>query len=217
MRSFFLYHRGFSQALRTLGWAFLLSALGLVVGCQSGSPGTTTNATGTTTRPSGAQTEFVDNLRNGDMVEVTFSGNPTAPEDVEERIKEGKINLPLIGEVEAAGKTAGQLQADIQGKYVPQYFRRLTVTIRTENRVFFVDGEVRRPDRYVYTGELTVLKAIAAAGGFTDFAAKGRIELIRGQSKFRIDGNKAKDRPELDLVVIPGDRVVVPRRSPFGS
>lgn len=79
-----------------------------------------------------------------------------------------------MGSIQAAGKTAGQLQRELQEAYVPKLYRRLTVTVLTENRVFFVDGEVRQPGRLVYTGELTVLKAVASAGGFTDFAARTR-------------------------------------------
>lgn len=166
----------------------------------------------------GARPVFVDTLRPGDLVSITFAGNPTPPSDHEERIKEdGTINLQFLGPVQAAEKTAGQLQKEIQDLYVPRLFRRLTVTVKTENRVFFVDGEVKQPGRLVYAGELTVLKAIASAGGFTDFAARGRIELVRsGGESFVIDARDAKDDPRLDLPVIPGDRIFVPRRSPFG-
>jgi protein involved in polysaccharide export with SLBB domain len=75
-----------------------------------------------------------------------FTGNPTPPTDQDERIKEdGMINLQFIGAVQAAGKTSGQLQKEIQDAYVPRLFQRLTVTVRTEERMFFVDGEVRSP------------------------------------------------------------------------
>jgi polysaccharide export outer membrane protein len=166
-----------------------------------------------------ARPVYVDTLRSGDQVTIAFSGNPQAPSDQEERIKEdGTINLQMLGPVQAAGKTAGQLQKEIQELYVPKFFRRLTITVKTENRVFFVDGEVRQPGRLVYTGEISVLKAIASAGGFTDFAARGRIELVRASGEsFVVDARDAKKNPRLDLPVIPGDRIFVPRRSPFGG
>lgn len=166
-----------------------------------------------------APAEFSDKLRKEDLVDIKFSNNPTPPQDVAERIKEdGMINLPLIGAVQAEGKTAGQLQKEIQERYVPQYFRRLTVTIRTENRVFYVDGEVVRPDRYAYSGEITLLQAIASAGGFTDFASRRRVELVRSTGeKMVIDGVKAKDNVNLDVPILPGDRINVPRRSLFGK
>jgi len=201
----------------------VLGTLGLVVlaswmaGCASDKGGGAAAAAGggATPRP----VPFVDELRIGDLVKVVFSGNPTPPMDQEERIKEdGTINLQFVGSVQAAGKTAGQLQREVQDAFVPKLYRRLTVTVLTENRVFFVDGEVRQPGRLVYTGELTVLKAVASAGGFTDFAARNRIELVRTTGeKFIINARKAKDQPRLDLPVIPGDRIFVPRRSPFGK
>jgi protein involved in polysaccharide export with SLBB domain len=123
----------------------------------------------------------------------------------------------LIGNLPAEGKTPGQLQKEIQEAYVPKFFLRLTVTVRTERRVFYVDGEVRRPDRFVYEGEITLLQAIAAAQGFTDFAARGRVELVRNTGEqLVIDARKAKNDTKLDVPVVPGDRIFVPRRSPFG-
>jgi len=159
-----------------------------------------------------------DALRKGDLVQIVFSGIPTPPADVDERIKEdGTINLQLIGNLPAEGKTPGQLQKEIQDAYVPKYFVRLTVTVKTERRVFYVDGEVRRPDRFVYEGEISLLQAIAAAQGFTDFAARGRVELVRNTGEqLVIDARKAKDNPTLDVPIVPGDRIFVPRRSPFG-
>jgi len=206
----------FLARMRTsLASVVALSLAVLLSGCGGG--GGTTQSPARAGSP-GQQPAYVDELRQGDMVEVRFSGTPQPPSDTSERIKDdGTINLPLIGSVVAEGKTDAQLQNEIQEKYVPHYFRRLTVVVRSENRVFFVDGEVRRPDRYVYTGEITVMKAVAAAGGFTDFAARRRIELVRSTGeKFIVDASDIKDRPELDLPVIPGDRIYVPRRSPFG-
>lgn len=160
----------------------------------------------------------VHSLRKEDLVEVKFSGNPTPPADSSERIKEdGTISLPLIGSIQAEGKTAGQLQKEIHDRYVPSFYRQLTVTVKTELRVFLVYGEVRQPGRLPYGGQITALGAIAAAGGYTDFAARKRIELTRSTGEqFIINGERAEDDPSQDLQVVPGDRIYVPRRSPFG-
>lgn len=195
-----------------LNWAGVW-IIALLAGCAGNKSPEVGASGGAPSRPA-----YVDVLRKGDVVKIVFSGNPTPPEEQEERIKEdGTINLPLVGAVQAEGKSSGQLQKEIQDLYVPKYYLRLNVTVRTENREFFVNGEVRRPDRFVYTGEITVLKAVSAAGGFTDFAARRRIQLVRSNGdKFRVDGEKAKDDPRLDLPVLPGDMIVVPRRNPFG-
>jgi polysaccharide export outer membrane protein len=197
------------------GFVGLLALVLLLAGCASG-PAPGTSGSTPAIRSDAAPT---DTLRRDDMVQITFSGIPNPPPDHEERIKEdGTLTLQLIGGVKAEGRTAGQLQKDIHDKYVPSYFQRLTVTVKTENRVFFVDGEVRQPNRYVYTGEMSVLRAIAAAGGFTDFAAKGRVTLVRtGKPPIKVDAEKAMRDPSADVAVYPGDRIVVPRKSPFGG
>jgi protein involved in polysaccharide export with SLBB domain len=200
-------------------WVPRLAVLGValgIVGCagSGGGPGTASGGGNRT-----AYTNFVDILRPGDLVEVRFSGNPSAPEPKVERIKDdGTITLPFLTEpLRAAGKTAGDLQREIHDRYVPNIFRQLTVTVGTDQRVFFVDGEVKDPGRIQWYGQITVLGAIAAAGGFTDFAARGRVELTRLNGEYHvIDATSAKRNPALDLPVIPGDKIYVPRRSPFG-
>jgi protein involved in polysaccharide export with SLBB domain len=162
-----------------------------------------------------------DVLRVEDLVEVRFSGTAQPPEGKDERIKaDGTIYLPLIGSIQAAGKTAGQLQREIQDAYVPRFYQpgQLTVTVKSEYRMFYVYGEVRRPDRFAYSGQMTVLSAIAAAGGFTDFAAKTRVQLIRSNGeRVEVNTKRALKNRSLDPAVYPGDNIYVPRRSPFGG
>jgi polysaccharide export outer membrane protein len=213
MLSFFLRPSG--AWIRTLGWVAVAVVL---AGC--GGSGSGTKATNTPPSKTGGSSiaSLPDALRKGDLIQIAFSGIPNPPGDIDERIKEdGTINLELIGNLPAEGKTPGQLQKEIQEAYVPKFFLRLTVTVRTERRVFYVDGDVRRPDRFVYEGEITLLQAIAAAQGFTDFAARGRVELVRNTGEqLVIDARKAKNDPKLDVPIVPGDRIFVPRRSPFG-
>ncbi len=84
---------------------------------------------------------------------------------------DGTITLPLIGTVQAAGKTPGELQRIITGLYVPQYYVRLAVTVTALNRVYYVGGEVTKPGPEEYLGQTTVTRAIQAAGDFTVFAS----------------------------------------------
>lgn len=193
----------------------------LVAGCTGGGASSGRSGAVKTAGPTGgveSDEAYFDTLRVGDRVQIVFTGNPTPPADQDERIKEdGMINLQFIGPVQAAGKTSGQLQKEIQDAYVPRLFQRLTVTVRTEERMFFVDGEVRSPGGLFYRGQMTVMKAVASAGGFTDFAARKRIELVRSSGEvLEVNADKAKRNPALDVPVIPGDRIFVPRRSPFG-
>jgi len=147
----------------------------------------------------------------GETVIVNFSGPPEPPMAHEELIKEdGTITLQWIGAVQAAGKTAGELQYEIQTNYVPKYYVRLTVTVKPGDLFYFVQGEVNsHGSRLPYTGETTVTKAIAAAGGFSNFAYH-TVTLIRASGQvIKVDVDKATTHPALDLKVYPGDQIVV--------
>jgi protein involved in polysaccharide export with SLBB domain len=148
------------------------------------------------------------------MLVVDFSGVSDPPLRHEERIKQdGRITLPNIGAVEAAGKSRGALEEEIHSRYVPNYYRQLTVIVRNEGRFFYVGGQVRNPNQYPYLKEMTVLKAIATAGDFTDFAKKTKVLLTRADGrKVTINCIKAQADPKLDVSLYPDDTVFVPRR-----
>jgi protein involved in polysaccharide export with SLBB domain len=150
----------------------------------------------------------------GDTVTVDFSGAADPiPEHLEPIKEDGTITLPYIGPVRARGKTAGELQNDIHDLYVPKYYVRLTVTVSSPQRVFYVGGEVKQPGRQLYVGETTVTKAIQAAGDFTDFANRNKVWLIRSTGdRIKVNCNKALQDPSLDPPVYPGDQIQVPRR-----
>jgi protein involved in polysaccharide export with SLBB domain len=154
-----------------------------------------------------------------DMVRVTFSDTPVPPEPHEESIKEdGTITLPAIGAIKAEGRTPGELQKAIHEKYVPDYYKRLNVVVSTNRRVYYVSGQVRQPGRQEYIGPTTVLKAIASAGDFTDFANRKKVILTRADgSRHIVDCIKAAKDSSFDLPVFPGDKIEVKMRGPFSS
>jgi polysaccharide export outer membrane protein len=153
-------------------------------------------------------------LASGELVKVTFSDIPNPPQPIEVRIPEdGRITLPYNMNVYAIGKTVSQLQDEIRGLYVPKLFVRLTVNIKTEDRVYFVGGEVRNPARQAYLSDITVLRAIDTVGGFTDFANRKKIELRRANGEVHyISWDKARKDAKLDLRVYPNDQIIVHRR-----
>lgn len=125
---------------------------------------------------------------------------------------DGTISLPLIGTVQAAGKTPGELQRIITQLYVPQYYVRLAVTVTALNRVYYVGGEVTKPGPQEYLGQTTVTKAVQSAGDFTIFASH-KVWLTRsGGTRIQIDVDKALQDAESDPQVFPGDQIQVPRR-----
>jgi protein involved in polysaccharide export with SLBB domain len=177
-------------------------------------------ANGATNQPPrglAAIVQSADRFAIGDQVTVKFSGTIDQIPTHEERIKDdGTITLSLIGAVAAAGKTPGELQKEIKDRYVPDYYKRLTVVVTGEQRVYSVGGQVRSPGRQGYIGATTVTKAIQSAGDFTDFAAKRRVKLTRADGKTStVDCKKAAADPSLDLPVYPGDKIDVPMRGPL--
>jgi protein involved in polysaccharide export with SLBB domain len=156
-------------------------------------------------------------LRVGDLVRVSLLDIPQPPQPVEIRIPDdGRITLPYNITVDARGKTVSQLQEEIRKLYVPAYFVRLTVNIKTEERFYYVGGEVRVPSRQPYTGEMTVLRAIDTAGGFTDFANRRKIELRRANGEVHnINSDDARKNSKLDLIVYPNDQITVRKRVLF--
>ena len=157
----------------------------------------------------------VPTLQPGTKVQIFFADLPAryALPPHEQRIRgDGTITLPYHITVMAAGKTPGQLEDDIRKAYVPSLYKRLTVTVKADERTFFVGGEVKFPARQPYTDRITVLRAIQAAGDFTDFANRKKIELRRSSGeRFMINWYDAKENPALDLEVFPGDQIFVPQ------
>lgn len=187
-------------------------------------PGSVVGST-SSTGSSGTVLTLEDTARNrfgiDDLVIVTFSGlgsgagtDPNPPRH-EERVKDdGTITLPLIGAVKAKDRTPGELQNEIRLLYVPRYYNsNLNVTVTGDQRYFYVQGRVRTPNRFAYAGEITVTKAIAAAGDFDDFADRKKVILTRANGKtYTVNCVKALRDPSLDLKVYPGDKIVVPQR-----
>lgn len=149
----------------------------------------------------------------GDLVIISYSG-PGVPDRKphEERVKEdGTVTPPELGPVVALNKTAGELQQVLQVEYNKLY-RNITVTVKGELRYFHVEGEVKMPGPKTYLGETDVLSAISAASGFTEFANRKRMILIRPNGDQReVDYRRAVRDPKQNYKIYPGDKLVVPR------
>ena len=170
-----------------------------------------TTASTTNTSPSASNDPEVARFHVGDTVTVNLSGLPETIDPHTEPIKEdGTITMPGIGHVQAAGKTAGELQNEIHDLYVPRLYLHLTVTVSTGDRVYYVRGEVKEPGRQLYVGETTVTKAITSAGDFTDFANRRNVLLTRANGQqIKVNCNKVLNGDEPDPPVYPNDQIVV--------
>ena len=130
-----------------------------------------------------------------DVIEVFVWKQPELSTTVVIR-PDGKVSLPLLGELEATGKTAVQLQKEVT-KRLLQYVADPMVNVivkEVNSPKISVLGQVHKPDRYHIKQRLTVLDAIALAGGFTDFAKRDKVTIIRnsGPDKLRIQVNLKK-------------------------
>ncbi len=127
---------------------------------------------------------------------------------------DGRISLPLTGEMEASGKTAVQLQQEISQK-VRQYIAEPVVNVvvkQVNSMKISVLGEVRRPDVYKIGRRVSVLDAVAMAGGFTEFA-KRKVVVLRkssaGAQRIRFDVRHAVEDGNEQLYLLPQDTIYV--------
>lgn len=150
-------------------------------------------------------------LRPGDSVIVVL--RTVQSEQFEMVVDEnGDIKLPYIGAVRAAGRTAREVEDQIQKLYIDgKIYRFITVNVLVPTRSYFVRGEVRNPGRFPLMGSVRLLQAIAAAGGFTDFADISDIRLTRGDRTYRLNGREIERNPEKDIEIEAGDTIVVKR------
>jgi len=181
----------------------------------SATPGQNLVPVGVPTVSPGESLSVSSMLRSGDTIMISFSDlqPPGLLPVTMELGADGKVTLPFNIIVQATGKTTRQLEQEIRAEYVPKYFKYLTVTVRPEMRFFHVNGEVKVPAAVPYRSDTSVVRAIGAAGGFTDFARRSKILLTRSSGeKQMIDYDKALKDPRKDLPVYPGDHIHVPRR-----
>lgn len=125
----------------------------------------------------------------------------------------GQIRIPLLHPIQAVGKTTTELEAAVQEAYLTEkIYRTVTVHIYVPSLSYYVRGEIRAPGRYPLSqGRITFLQAIATGGGYTDFAAPGRIEIIRRGETLRVNAEDLDRHPERDIQVESGDVIVIPR------
>lgn len=120
----------------------------------------------------------------------------------------GMVSLPLIGEVKAAGLSVPEFQSQVETKLKEGYLKEPRVSVEVLNyRPFYILGEVEKPDTYPYTNGLTVLNAVATAGGFTYRANTKRVFIKRS------DSTVEQEYPlTSQTLVAPGDTIRVGER-----
>ena len=157
-------------------------------------------------------------FRAGDSLELRIGGVPAEETQLITGTYtvdgEGFVNLPHIGKVSAAGLTQAALQRSIEAAYKSGEIYTnptITITVPTVARFVNVSGDVRQPRRVEYTQDLTVLGAISAAGGFTEYADQRKVRLIRQGRAQLVDVKAVRRNPALDIQLLPGDQIEVPQ------
>jgi polysaccharide export outer membrane protein len=157
-------------------------------------------------------------IGNDDMLAINVWKEPDISRSIPVR-SDGKISLPLVGEVQATGRTPLKLEQDIAAR-LKNYIAEPEVTViiqQINSQKFNILGQVSRPGSYPISSSATVLDAIAVAGGFRDFAKQKSIYVLRQNA----DGSQARmpfnykevvkgKNPAQNVKLQPRDTIVVP-------
>lgn len=171
--------------------AFLLAVCLVLSACAT---------TATQTLPSINQVEY--RLGAGDRIELTVFREETLSGEFQVN-EAGLISLPLVGDIEAAGKTVPQFRNDLTTLLGSEYVRDPRVTVNVVNyRPVYVLGEVQRPGEYDYNENMTVFALVAMAGGFT-YRADESVVYIRHENA----AEETAYRLTSGGAVLPGDTV----------
>ena len=212
-----------TRILRTTALLVLVS-VGLLAQSDSGSTQSVPtanadkNATPAAQTPEKVPSDDAYVIGANDVLAVNVWKEPDVTRSVPVR-SDGKISLPLAGELQAAGQTPRQLEQEIT-KRLQSYISDPEVTVivtDSKSQKINILGMVARPGTYLLSSSTTVLDAIAMAGGFKDFAKKKSIYVLRscadGTQK-RIPFNYKEvikgTNPEQNVKLLPGDTVVIP-------
>jgi len=146
-------------------------------------------------------------LGTGDQLRINVYGHQDLSGEFEVD-GTGAVSLPLVGQVDALGLTTPQLESKIVEKLDGDYILNPRVSVEVTNyRPYYVLGEVGSPGEYPYSSGLTVLNAVAAAGGFT-YRAKKNVVFIKSA-----DSNKeVAYRLDTSTAVKPGDTLRIEER-----
>ncbi len=189
----------------------LVAAAGLALACSARTP----SAPPEDPKPM-AREEYVIGVT--DLLKVTVWKNPELSAEVPVR-PDGKISVALIGDVQAEGLSAEEL-AEVISRELEEYITAPDVTVvvlEMNSRFVSVLGEVARAARVQLQSEMRVLEVITLVGGFTPFADKSNVRVVRRaengeEVEYRFDYDKyiAGKAPGTNIVLRPGDVVIVP-------
>jgi polysaccharide biosynthesis/export protein VpsN len=213
-----------SVALCLNGFLVLIALLTLN-GCSQSNPNAKTNPGPTRVSAPTSPTDSYKNfsrlapanpslIRTGDNLTISLQGIPDSvvvPAQVDDT---GAINLRFIGSLRAAGLTPSGLARAIRKAYLEgRYYNSIDVSVALAERYIYVGGEVNRPGRVIWTPDLTLSGAIAAAGGTTPYARQNSVLLNRDNDTHTLDARPGSPDNDGNTPLVPGDRLTLMRSS----
>lgn len=154
----------------------------------------------------------------GDVLEITVFGEETLSRSGLVVKPDGKISFPLVGDVQAGGRTSAEVKEQLETnlrEYIPAAVASVSV-VQLASLQYYVVGKVNKPGVFTTSKTITVLQALALAGGLTPFAAENKIIIMRESgnqtSKLPFNYKKIKngDSTEQNIPLQRGDVVLVP-------
>jgi polysaccharide export outer membrane protein len=192
----------------------LAALIGTAAAQTAPKPIGTTGTRADTAKPAPAPAVSTDyRLATGDKLRIEVYKDQQLSQSLQIR-PDGKITLPLVGDVAAAGHTSIELR-DAIATALKEYITNPVVTVivvETMPEVVYVQGEVSKPGMFaLLNGHLSVIQAIAMAGGFTDFANRKDITIVRGTEKLHFNYKDAvdDDSKREPMQLRAGDTVIV--------
>lgn len=205
------------RLISPLTFAILLSSV--LVHAQKPSPPSSppgpVGTTGVTAARGAAEASADYRLVQGDKLRVEVYKDAQLSQSLQIR-PDGKITLPLLGDLPAAGRTSNELRDAIAAS-LKEYIANPIVTVivvETVPPVIYVVGEVNSPGPQPLTGQISVLQALAGAGGFKDFAKTKDIRIQRksstGLTVLHFNYRDAIKGQGKTIYLQPGDTIIVP-------
>lgn len=187
-----------------LGMLALVAIGVLAGGCQINQADTSANDR----RPTVERDAPAYRLGSGDKLRVGVYNEDSMSGEYEVD-GSGNLSLKLMGSIKAKGLTVEQLAAEVENQLrLGRYLKDPRVSVEVLNyRPFYVLGEVKEPGKYPFVNGMTVLNAVALAGGYTYRARENNVIIIRGS-----DPGQRERKGEESSAIMPGDIIRVPER-----